>query len=398
MARTGKWRRLLRLAVVLVALGWAGAGQAEELAIQSFNGSGRLMFNTLNSATNYRVEWASSPAGPWTNTWAALAEIAAPTAGLVTCFVPMCYRVVATPYTYLVVDLAAGPSAASYPVTYLMEVPPGGWTDVYKTTKLVLRRIPTSTSAFMMGSPEDELGRQTDETQHAVTLSQGFYVGVFEITQKQWERVKGSWPSYFSNTTYRDARPVEQVTYNMIRGSSTGSGWPVNNSVDASSFLGLLRAKTGLAFDLPTESQWEFACRAGTGTALNSGYDLTSSTGNDARMNEVGRYWHNGGSGYTQDGDTSVATAMACSYLPNAWGLYDMHGNVWEWCLDWYGAYPGTVTDPKGATSGSNRVLRGGSWVNQGYRCRSAYRNYSAAPGNVSFNIGLRVALPPSQQ
>ena len=114
-------------------------------------------------------------------------------------------------------------------------------------------------------------------------------------------------------------------------------------------------------------------------------------------MNVVGRYWYNGGSAFTQSGDTSVGSAKVGSYLPNAWGLYDMHGNVWEWCLDWYGTYPGTVSDPKGASSGTFRVSRGGSWYTYAYDCRSAFR-FNDPPDYGHFDVGFRVALPLGQQ
>lgn len=287
---------------------------------------------------------------------------------------------------YLVVDLSAGPSASSYPVTTLSAVPAGGWTDEYKTTKLVFRRIPAGT--FIMGSPVGELGREYalgDETQHQVTLTQPFYMGVFEVTQKQWERVMGTWPSYFNNSSYRDPRPVEYVSYDMIRGSSAGAGWPANSDVDADSFMGRLRARTGKAFDLPTESQWEYAGRAGTTTALNSGKNLTDLY-QCANMDEVGRYRCNGGSGYSEGGDTSGGTAKAGSYLPNQGGLYDIHGNVWEWYLDWFPGYEGSL-----------RVLRGGSWDSYANNCRVALRD-SFYPGYANRTLGFRAALPPGQQ
>ena len=297
------------------------------------------------------------------------------------------------PESYLVIDISSGLSASNYPVSYLAVVPSGGWTDEYKTTKLVLRRIPAGT--FAMGSPTGELGRDSDETQHQVTLTQDFYIGVFEVTQKQWERVMGAWPSYFNNTTYRDSRPVEQVSNYDIRenpaNSAISPNWPQSSHAHADSFVGKLRTKTGLStLDLPTESQWEYACRAGTTTALNSGKNLTA-TGSDPNMTEVGRYYYNGGAGSSSGVDTSMGSAKVGSYLPNAWGLYDMHGNVWECCLDWYGTYPGTVTDPAGAAPGPHRVSRSGSWGSNARNCRSTDRGIGN-PHYRGINHGFRLA------
>jgi formylglycine-generating enzyme required for sulfatase activity len=294
---------------------------------------------------------------------------------------------------YLVLDLAGGPLASSYPVSGLAGVPAGGWTAAYKTTRLVLRRIPKTSPSFTMGSPAGELGRFSDETQHTVTLTQDFYIGVFEITQKQWERVMGNWPSYFSNTSVRDARPVEQVSYGDVRGSSSGAEWPASSAVDATSFIGKLRQKTGLVtIDLPTESQWEYACRAGTTTALNNDANLTS-TGQDANMTLVGRYYYNGGSAYTQSSGLANGPAAVGTYLANAWGLHDMHGNVHEFCLDRYGTYPGTVTDPPGAASGSYRVVRGGNWGGNADDCRAAARTWGA-PGYRGRGFRLCSTVP----
>lgn len=296
---------------------------------------------------------------------------------------------------YLVIDLSEGSTATNYAVSYLDGAPPGGWDDAYKTTKLVLRRIPAGT--FTMGSATNQLGRSTNEVRHQVTLTRDFYIGVFEVTQKQWERVMGAWQGYFGNITNRDSRPVELVSYYVIR-ENGGFGaisphWPQSSQVHSNSFMGRLRAKTGLeTLDLPTESQWEYACRAGTVTALNSGYDLINAT-NDAHMAEVGRYrWNHPGGYSTSSGvSTSSGTAKVGSYVANAWGLYDMHGNVSEFCLDWYGPYPGTVTDPPGVSSGTNRVSRGGGWASQASDCRSANR-VGSLPYSQGVDVGLRVA------
>ena len=278
----------------------------------------------------------------------------------------------ATTKLYCVIDLSGGASASSYPVSYVSSVPSGGFnTDEYKTTKLVMRRIapgaiPTRDAA----------------------VTKPFYCGVFEVTQRQYELVMGTKPSYFSNASYYATRPVEQVSYDMIRGSSNGAKWPTSLAVDSTSFIGKLRTKTGIdEFDLPTEAQWEYACRAGTTTHYNNGKNYTDSS-QDSAMDEVGRYWYNGGQSYSQTCDTSGGTAKVGSYLPNAWGLYDMHGNVWEWCLDWYG---GSITgdDPAGSSSGSYRVMRGGSWCLSADRCTSSYRggNYPSFGSDYGFRL-----------
>ena len=253
---------------------------------------------------------------------------------------------------YLVVDLSAGANASSYSVSYLGSVPSGGWTDEYKTTKLVLRRIPAGT--YMMQNASN------------VTLTKPFYCGVFEVTQKQYSLVMGSNPSRFEG----DALPVERVSYNTIRGSSNGAKWPSSSAVDSDSFMGKLRSRTGLDFDLPTEAQWEYACRAGTTTTYYWGNSMDDNYA-----------WHLGNS--------SSTTHKVGTKTPNAWGLYDMSGNVWEWCLDRYGtlAYG---TDPKGSSSGSGRVFRGGSWYSNAGDCRSSGRSGSS-PSNGNYDCGFRL-------
>ena len=271
------------------------------------------------------------------------------------------FRVMYEPL-YCVVDLSGGLNASSYPVTYMDEPPNGGFnTDAYKTTKLVLRRIPAGT--FKM------------EGSYQVTLTKPFYTGLFEVTQKQWMLVMGSNPSKYTG----DMRPVEMVSYNMIRGSSLGAKWPANNAVDTTSFLGKLRTKTGLEFDLPTEAQWEYACRAGTTSSFNNGGSA------DSDLAQMGRYGGNtddGKGGYSQH--TKVG-----SYKANAWGLYDMHGNVWEWCLDWHASPLNAGTDPKGSSSGSKRLIRGGSWWHSAGCCTSSFRG-TGAPSDVGHEFYYR--------
>jgi formylglycine-generating enzyme required for sulfatase activity len=272
---------------------------------------------------------------------------------------------------YMVVDLKGGADATNYPVSYLSAEPKSGWTDEYKTDKLVLRRI--ESGKFIMGSSKNELERGDDEMQHKVTLSKAFYIGVFEVTQRQWKLVMGSNPSVFKHIS--GLCPIEQVSYLDIRGSGSGANWPLNNSVYATSFMGKIRARTGKAFDLPTEAQWEYACRAGT-------VGEYSKTGN---LDDVAWYKDNA------DGKTHPVGKKKA----NAWGLYDMQGNVWEWCLDWHDTFNcAEVSDPRGALAGSRRVFRGGCW-NGG--CRPARRNKDHAPDRRNYGIGFRVVLPPGQ-
>lgn len=289
---------------------------------------------------------------------------------------------------YLVIDLSGGANAASYPVRFAAAGPDLA-NDICRTTELWLKLILPGT--FTMGSPAGEVGRQSNETQHSVTLTKPYYMGVFLMTQKQYTLVMGSNPSSYRG----DTRPVEQVSYNVIRGTLLGANWPAHAQVDATSFLGKIRARTALNFDLPTEAQWEYACRAGTTTALNNGRDL-SSEDRDAAMDEVGRYGCNESDG--KGGYSSYHTKVG-SYAPNAWGLYDMHGNVWEWCLDWYGSYAtGAVTDPVGSASGPRRVLRGGGYNDFASTCRSASRyNYSPSYGYYDCGIGFRLCCSAGQ-
>lgn len=295
---------------------------------------------------------------------------------------------------YLVVDLSNGPDATEYTYSYRADPPEGGWTYEDKTTNLVLRLIPAGT--FIMGSPEDEIGHNwgwyAEETRHKVSITRPFYIGVFEVTQMQHELVRGDNPSSYKG----DARPVDQCSYNGLRGWENGTHWPNDNLVDSDTFFGRIRKRTGLTFDLPTEAQWEYACRAEAVTAFNSGKEITASEKCD-NLAEIGRYAKNrndGRGGYSQH--TTVG-----SYTPNAWGLYDMHGNVSEWCLDWMlqdlgmesavdpmGPIESNATYTKGQYYGYCRAIRGGNWYVDACNCRSAYRTCATYGGHDTYPDG----------
>ena len=222
--------------------------------------------------------------------------------------------------------------------------------------------IPPGT--FLMGSPPNEAERGGDETRHKVTLTKGFYLGVHQVTQAQWQAVMGANPSHFNGESNL---PVENVSW-----------------YDAVAFCEALGKKDGKTYRLPTEAEWEYACRAGTKTAFHFGKTISTD-----QANYDGTYtYRKGKEGLDRQKSTPVG-----SFPPNAWGLYDMHGNVWEWCADWYGPYPkGVLKDPQGFVSGDARVLRGGGWVYQPRDCRSASRDGSA-PGYRGDNLGCRVVL-----
>ena len=224
--------------------------------------------------------------------------------------------------------------------------------DLGKDVKLEMMLIPVG--KFMMGSPKSEKDRLEKEAQHEVTISKPFYIGKYEVTQDQWEAVMGDNSSVLKGGKL----PVTNVSWD-----------------DCQKFIKNLNAKTNGGYRLPTEAEWEYACRAGTTTAYSFGDKMTPKDANylDSKIGkpvEVG------------------------SYKPNAFGLYDMHGNVWERCEDWHGDYPFAVTDPKGPATGENRVLRGGSFSLIESKARSSFRS-DLTPTDRYFSSGFRLARTP---
>ena len=258
-----------------------------------------------------------------------------------------------------------------------------------------------------MGSEVTEVGHsEQTRTPHLVTLSNNYYIAVFETTQEQWAHVQTAVNDDQPNfTTDRAMRPMEKVSYNEIRNAANSQtanpDYDYPKNPNPGSFLGLLRAKTGLAFDLPSEAQWEFACRAGHGTGSWGDGKPIRSSGNDENLTRLGRFQYNGGKvggSFNPPSTCEVTngTAIVGSYAPNSWGLYDMHGNVWEWCLDWYAVDITGLGGAVNTTAGSTRVLRGGSWGFAACYCRAARRFGDYEPTARNFHFGFRLALPAS--
>ncbi|HXT22757.1 MAG TPA: formylglycine-generating enzyme family protein [Thermoanaerobaculia bacterium] len=219
---------------------------------------------------------------------------------------------------------------------------------------------------FTMGSPPGELGREAQELPHEVRISRAFYMGIHEVTQRQWQQVMGSNPSWFRGCG-KDC-PVERVSWHQVQ-----------------VFITRLNRLTAQRFRLPTEAEWELACRAGTTTPFHTGGDLTA-----ARANYDGE----GPYGRSPPGLFRRTTTKVGSFPPNRFGLHDMHGNVWEWTEDWHCPYATeAVTDPVGACATDFKVIRGGSWYFDANSARCALR-YTHRPQDSGFSIGFRLVRP----
>ena len=282
----------------------------------------------------------------------------------------------------------------------------------YKTSKLLMRKIMARGIEWTMGSVDSEPMRNAErEATHHVTLPNNYYIGVFEITQRQWKYVV---TNNLINARFQvegDMRPMETIGHNDMRYPIDYSGnqntvtdaeiaaysWPSNPA--PTSFLGFLRSKTGLDFDLPSDAQWEFAARAGHGSPFCGDGSAITNT-NISQMGVYGR----SNSATAQTGPAEGGTTIVGSYKPNDWGLYDMYGNLWELCLDWFenditsNSYAGrpniSLADPSKTLSGSSSdgfcIYRGGSWKHELQYCRSACRGKNDAKSRDNV-YGVRV-------
>ncbi len=283
---------------------------------------------------------------------------------------------------------------AYYPsVDYL---PDGGLAnDKYRTTHLVMKKVHAAGKTFTMGSPTDEnQWRSASEVQHSVSFTKDYYLAIYETTRRQFALMGCTEPNWsgadqatpYGSDDYNKC-PIGFITYNNLRGAASTIDWPTTGTT-VGGYLATIRTTTGISsLDLPTEAQWEFACRAGTTTALYSGQGCTDHY-SSSTVPEIAWYYYNSDSG---------STIHAVGGKPaNPWGFYDMCGNVQEWCLDWYGDYDTStspVVDPPGSSSGDSRVFRGGHYASFSPACRSAARG-GGNPRDANAKFGFRLCIP----
>jgi len=284
------------------------------------------------------------------------------------------------PPEYMALSLVSPRTAMYY--TSAEAVPDGVQDAKYKTEYLLMRRIPAANVVWRMGAPATELRDSNisaaSETPHQVSLSKDYYIGVYPITKQQYRYMMAHDPSTYPVGAER-FKPITSMSYNGLRG--TTYSWPSDgHSVATTSVLGKLQALTGFTtMDLPTDAQWEFACRAGTGSALYDGHELENA-GTSTYVNQLAVYQGHG---------NTLAVVGTCQ--PNGWGLYDMYGNIWEYCLDWYQENLTGVDANTGPSTGSNRIRRGACYSNTAGYCRSAMR-LAIGADNIGDTLGFRVA------
>jgi len=296
---------------------------------------------------------------------------------------------------YLVIDLSGGPNAVSYPKYFIDAIPAEGWTDEFKTTKLVLKKI--DPMSFRMGWKASDWSNQIDsgnwDKTREITLTKKYYIGVFELTQKQWELVMGDKPTVRRDG---DKLPMDLMSYyseyygspilwEKIRGTNIVGRVGPGNPAASDSFMGRLSKRIGYDwFDLPTYAQWECACRAGGTTAFNNGTNGSVIFGDDTCIENCAWYRMN------VDGNMNDGCIREVGLKkPNAWGLYDMHGNVWDMCLDSLPLGGDSAIDPVGETTGD---FRGGDYWSSSLWCLSGLSDHNWSGARL-LSIGFRVAM-----
>ena len=315
------------------------------------------------------------------------------------------------PPDIMVVSLMADKTVEYFPSEAYLPETDGVSDEIYKTDKLLLKKVHSANVTWRMGPSRVpwENGIMNDDCYpHLVTLTEDFYVGVYKVTQKQYQRIMNARPSHFTNEW--ETRPVECVSYKTLRGQDLSKySWPDNgHDVIADGFFDLLRKKVGGGdFDLPLEAVWEFACRAGCGAGMYIGTEKAKADGSeDENASKMGRYNKNGGRPNDADpaADCTAANGTAkagdLTYVPNDWGFYDMCGSLKEWCIDWYANDISNVDPMKGpmtaSDSNNKRVARGCAWSDDARSMRSAartgvpYRCYDNDAKNAVY-YGFRV-------
>ena len=297
--------------------------------------------------------------------------------------------------TYMIVDLSGGSSASEYPVSFMSAPPAGGWTNEYKTDKLVLRRIPAGTGT--LGAPTDEIGYNANyQLQRKVTFTNDYYIAIFETTQKQFQNVMGYNATLWAS---QDDKPVGYVNYQFLRGTNSffkasdraDGTWPNH---EATSFFGVLNSKVAAALsaaglgdyemELPTVSQWEYACRAGTTGAWNNGMTITNAL-SDANADLLAWYQK------TTTGSIYQLPEVVGRLTANAYGLYDMHGNIGEWTRDRisFPAWDGSdQIEPLKYDSAANALVCGG-WRQQSTGSTGAQYVRSSSAIQIAYNYDV---------
>ena len=263
--------------------------------------------------------------------------------------------------------LAQKPDASTHFISSVPEFPQNNDVQLNRptfTNSIGMKFVWIPPGNFLMGSPKEEEKRCADENQHQVTLTRGFYMGIYLVTQEQWQAVMSNNPSWFKGD---NKLPVDNVSWE-----------------DCQEFVKKVREKDKKKYRFPSEAEWEFACRAGTTTPFHFGATISTDQAN---------YNGNQTYGNGKKGVYRQKTSPVDAFPANAWGLHDMHGNLWEWCQDWYGDYPQKhVVDPQGPEKGELHVGRGGSWGDDPRQIRSAFRGKSS-PGTHNGILGFRVCF-----